>query len=466
MEAIQYVGLRKSCTLCTQQHVACNGLQPCQRCIEWNKGAQCEFLLSRKRGRPQKRPTNSSLVAGSTSTSSKRHQPQPPTSAAPQPASKHLPPEAARTSTHLLAGAVGHHSQTPMLQPRARGYIAPSRPTTTTTATTAPALRSHTMANALAVHQQQQQDAGLPTSLLTMLVEQMRDLRKENRLLLDRVTSLQNQQTVFEQQMDAVREGAQANAAWMLDQLARRHESITLHARMSQDMFSQPIEPHFASRWAALTRIMPFLTHYDLPQELIIDDLSKPFAAFSVRVTPQGELLALYTYTSPSYDEFVGCEPGELLGSRVTTFCHPEDNVTRETILFYVAQPPPRSRVGPIFHTSPAGISKDRRVLRFHSRHQYFFTTTGRCAWCVSVVDQVLSRGYDMPRYTGPRDSRILPSPWPFEEEESSPEPIGSSGWTADNNTTTNTTNTSDQRLDSELDELLSTLSAPSPAAQ
>jgi hypothetical protein len=25
MEAIQYVGLRKSCTLCTQQHVACNG---------------------------------------------------------------------------------------------------------------------------------------------------------------------------------------------------------------------------------------------------------------------------------------------------------------------------------------------------------------------------------------------------------------------------------------------------------
>jgi uncharacterized protein YdiU (UPF0061 family) len=129
------------------------------------------------------------------------------------------------------------------------------------------------MANALAVHQQQQQDAGLPTSLLTMLVEQMRDLRKENRLLLDRVTSLQNQQTVFEQQMDTVREGAQANAAWMLDQLARRHESITLHARMSQDMFSQPIEPHFASRWAALTRILPFLTHYDLPQELIIDDL-------------------------------------------------------------------------------------------------------------------------------------------------------------------------------------------------
>jgi hypothetical protein len=72
------------------------------------------------------------------------------------------------------------------------------------------------------------------------------------------------------------------------------------------------------------------------------------------------------------------CRQGELLGSHVTTFCHPEDNVTRETILFYVAQPPPRSRVGPIFHTSPAGISKDRRVLRFHSRHQYFFSTTGR----------------------------------------------------------------------------------------
>ncbi len=52
-----------------------------------------------------------------------------------------------------------------------------------------------------------------------------------------------------------------------------------------------------------------------------------------------------------------------------------------------------------------------------------------------------------------------MPSPWPFEEEESSPDPIGSSGWTAENNT-------SDQRLDNELDELLSTLSAPSPAAQ
>jgi hypothetical protein len=79
------------------------------------------------------------------------------------------------------------------------------------------------------------------------------------------------------------------------------------------------------------------------------------------------------------------------------------------------------------------------------------------------VVDQVLSRGYDEPRYTGPRDSRILPSPWPFEEEESSPDLIGSSGWTAENKTNTNT---SDQRLDNELDELLSTLSAPSPAAQ
>jgi hypothetical protein len=44
----------------------------------------------------------------------------------------------------------------------------------------------------------------------------------------------------------------------------------------------------------------------------------------------------------------------------------------------------------------------------------------------------------------------------------SSPDPIGSSGWTADN---TNP-NTSDQRLDNDLDELLSTLSAPSPAAQ
>jgi hypothetical protein len=116
------------------------------------------------------------------------------------------------------------------------------------------------------------QGAGLPTALLSLIVEQVRGLRQDNRRLVERVSSLQDQQTVFEQQMDALRAEYRINTTWMLDQLAMRHESATLQMRMPSNLLSSPpIDPSFYT--SAVKHILPFLEAYDLSQGLVITDL-------------------------------------------------------------------------------------------------------------------------------------------------------------------------------------------------
>jgi hypothetical protein len=125
--------------------------------------------------------------------------------------------------------------------------------------------------------------------VLSLLVDQVRGLHKENRRLVDRVTSLQNQQNVFEQQMDALRAEHRTTERWLMDQLAALQEQSTLRVRMPSDLLSQPIEPRSNMHLSALTRILPFLADYDLrSQELLITDFryayNRPVVVLSCNV--------------------------------------------------------------------------------------------------------------------------------------------------------------------------------------
>jgi hypothetical protein len=51
-------------------------------------------------------------------------------------------------------------------------------------------------------------------------------------------------------------------------------ESSALRVRMSNDLFSQPIEPLSDMRLSAIKRILPFLASYDLSAHgLVVEDL-------------------------------------------------------------------------------------------------------------------------------------------------------------------------------------------------
>jgi hypothetical protein len=170
----------------------------------------------------------------------------------------------------------------------------------------------------------------LPTTLLSLLIEQVRGLRKENHLLVERMMSLQNQQTVFERQMDAVRSDQKSSTAWLMDQLAALEASRTMQVRMQPDLLMQPIEPGSGMHLSAIKHILPFLAAYDLSAtELVVNDLRyatvlsqcshvhdeliivhagtdrKPFSANSVHKDGRG-IRMNYTYVSPAYIELVG----------------------------------------------------------------------------------------------------------------------------------------------------------------
>jgi hypothetical protein len=85
------------------------------------------------------------------------------------------------------------------------------------------------------------------------------------------------------------------------------------------------------------------------------------------------------------------------------------------------------------------------------------------------VIDEVVSSGDDSPRYTGSRDTRVIPSPYEYDDEELERLLQAKNGFPAQATLPTTSTSASidlTSGLDHELEELLHALSPPSPRAQ
>jgi hypothetical protein len=189
-------------------------------------------------------------------------------------------------------------------------------------------------------HEQKEESSQQGSSILSLLVEQLRDMRRENQYLHKSLRKLNSRQKKFKRRIGDVEEENRR----LLSLVAERHESTTLRTRISQGPFSQPIDPSLYSggssilppRLQAIKQLLPFLGEYDLrAAEVAIDDLrcvdppllmarssldvahtniarnahrtndnSKPFAAFMM--IEDRDAWPRFLYASPSYCRLFG----------------------------------------------------------------------------------------------------------------------------------------------------------------
>jgi hypothetical protein len=121
--------------------------------------------------------------------------------------------------------------------------------------------------------QQQQQEESNQGSVISLVLAELRDLRRENQHLIKGVRKLNSRQKKFKLRLGSVEEENQR----LLSLTAGEYESATLRTRLPQGPFSQPIDPSssgyaYPPRLSALRQLLPFLDMYDL-QTVPIDDL-------------------------------------------------------------------------------------------------------------------------------------------------------------------------------------------------
>jgi hypothetical protein len=177
----------------------------------------------------------------------------------------------------------------------------------TSTAPTAPHQRHRTDELLVAAHEsarpggtvlqheeQKEESSQQGSSILSLLVEQLRDMRRENQYLHKSLRKLNSRQKKFKRRISDVEEENRR----LLSLVAERHESTTLRTRISQGPFSQPIGPSLYSggssmlppRLQAIKQLLPFLGDYDLrAAEVAIDDLrcvDPPLVGIACEVLP------------------------------------------------------------------------------------------------------------------------------------------------------------------------------------
>lgn len=301
------------------------------------------------------------------------------------------------------------------VRPAFAGPVAPnpfaSHMLPTSTAPTAPHQRHRTDELLVAAHEsarpggtvlqhveQKEESSQQGSSILSLLVEQLRDMRRENQYLHKSLRKLNSRQKKFKRRISDVEEENRR----LLSLVAERHESTTLRTRISQGPFSQPIDPSLYSggssmlppRLQAIKQLLPFLGDYDLrAAEVAIDDLSKPFAAFMM--IEDRDAWPRFLYASPSYCRLFGYDQSELAGIDYEPLCHPMDHVSCEVAVLYTERPEhTRSPIGPVFHTTPIMLTKTGRTLRLLARSQYYFTHGGQAKWHLNTIDAILPGEY------------------------------------------------------------------------
>lgn len=122
---------------------------------------------------------------------------------------------------------------------------------------------------------------GISGTVLSLLAEQMRDMRRENRHLREEVRTLNSLHKRAEHRIEEIQEENRSNMERILNLLAAQQTAVGLHQHIPQTPFSQPIDPvsllshSQPPRMRAITHILPFLSDYDLrSQPVVIDDLS------------------------------------------------------------------------------------------------------------------------------------------------------------------------------------------------
>lgn len=425
------VRLKKACSCCRQAHAACDGGQPCQRCASLGQAANCRFLPARKRGRPPKgtiqfdSPTAPAAAPAPSWTTTFSYE---------------------TTSTASLSTTSGQSLNTgpgrgkrQRSEPVARPPALVPRPDSTggqapTTHTSSPAsYSSATSSSSLLdlvaprlflsgrpIEREEpasppQVDAlvnpsdGIAGTVLSLLAEQMRDMRRENRHLREEVRTLNSLHKRAEHRIEEIQEENRSNMERILNLLAAQQTAVALRQHIPQTPFSQPIDPvsllshSQPPRMRAITHILPFLSDYDLrSQPVVIDDLSKPFAAYSVNEpSTVGEMdPPVFIYASPAFCHITGFDLHELLGRPITLLCRGMDHGARDRVLHFAFASIRGSRLGPTFDLPLLWASKKRHT-KMLARSQFFFNDAGRPKWMIIVIDD---HGNDMHRQLSTSD--------------------------------------------------------------
>lgn len=133
-------------------------------------------------------------------------------------------------------------------------------------------------------HEEIINDGAIPNFLLSMLVEQLRDMRRENQQLREEIRSLSNLQKVSERRVEELQEENQANMKRIVSMLTANQRdspqfgSIPVTQSLDpNDFFSTSATSDSQTSYthpASSVQILPFLREYEsIDAPLVLDDL-------------------------------------------------------------------------------------------------------------------------------------------------------------------------------------------------
>ncbi|ELR23992.1 fungal Zn(2)-Cys(6) binuclear cluster domain containing protein [Acanthamoeba castellanii str. Neff] len=400
----------KACATCRLAHVSCDRNQPCARCMRLGKTDSCQPSPTRKRGRPRKAPSDEQPPV-------RHHQPQLSKRACIRPTTtnavvmsddtttscQHLPSlqlcptttansASPTTTTTTYAGSTSLPSSSPSRSsssPADEGCASFSQPE-------ARSLPGH-QRFAPAAGQKQEQDSQGLRSLLMLVVDQMREMRRENERLHDTIAQLCTTQKETERRLARMEQDYQPSSsrrhAWSWSSTRRATttpQPTDLTTTSAQSSSWCVGVPHVAAAAPTTSRAeverfiaqtLPFLRAFD-QSSLIIRDLQRPFVVMHMNeVETLDDLMPIIVYASPSLCSLLGYNSFELHGSPIASFGFADQEFL--PMFVEIALTPSPTPVGLPLGATGVFDTKDGRSVRVSTTHQVLYSQR-------QMVDKVL----------------------------------------------------------------------------
>lgn len=245
-------------------------------------------------------------------------------------------------------------------------------------------------------------------SVVGLLIEELRSVKRDNELLRDEITSVRSQHQQTEAHVLRIAETYQSAPV-------RAHSSrgeCASSSSWSSAVWVPPSSPTFGHNTGAngdpntpeaqalLTRLVPFVAKYDVKARnapFVLDDLNKPWAAFRVHEpkTVAEMVPPILSYANPGFCALLRYRLDELLGCGLNNIVR----VDMETIFTILPSLFPQRKafaIGDPFKASFTWITKDKQAVNARTRNQYFFSKDGYAKWRITVVDGLVE---DSPRF-------------------------------------------------------------------
>lgn len=403
----------KACLPCRLVHATCNGERPCKRCSALGRPDHCVNVERKKRGRPRKNPIEGEELLEKRARIDGEHPTRTdgdggahggnattfhpsfpgiplqqqayhslfPQSSSPSDSPHSSPPSSSSSASSSSPLNVEHHIESAgFAAARRHRHQHNNNHNDSRHHSHHSQHRYHSSGSSRHAHsdrRSRENDGEEEPTNVRMLIDEMRELRKENRVLNEKLA-------FFCEKVDR----RLSSSEHKIDSLSTTLTTATTSAAPFISPWSSSPPSFSASPLYIRKEILkdlPFLLDYDIISEqvpFLIDDLRKAFIVRRIfDPTPEEDLtVPVTTYANPACCALLGTLLHELVGA-------PCWFALEQPIRAYLTAKSDKP-VGDIFLNAVTRKGNRKRLLRLFSRNQVFYNAKGNAKWWISIIDK------------------------------------------------------------------------------